>query len=272
MLAPCPYRSFASLFLVCFMAGPLTAAAHEYWIEPARFRVEAGSPIFADLKVGQDFKGDVYPYIPGQSNGAWIVDADGKRPSSARVGDIPAFNETARAPGLHILAYYSTPYRLTYTEPGKFAAFLENQGLDWVLAEHLRRGLPETGFDEAFSRCAKALVQSGDAGGGDVVIGMPLELVAKANPYALPATASVLPVTLLWQGTPLANAQITVFRNKDGLDVTKVQTGPDGGASIPLGGGGKFLLSAVHMIPWDEQASDAWHSYWASLTFEIAAP
>ena len=99
---------------------------------------------------------------------------------------------------------------------------------------------------------------------------MPLELVAKTNPYALPPSAPLLPVTLLWQDEPLADAQITVFRNNDGLEVTKVRTGPDGGASIPLGGGGHFLLNAIHIIPWDELPDDAWHSYWASMTFEIS--
>ena len=259
------------LWLASLMVMPLTAAAHEYWIEPVQFQVNAGGHIVANLKVGQNFKGNVYPYIPGQSKGAWIVDADGKRLSSARVGDIPAFKETPGPPGLHILAYYSMPYRLTYTEPGKFAHFLEAAGLEWALVEHRQRGLPEIGFVEVFSRCAKALVQNGIGGGDDEVIGMPIELVANENPYDLSPTASALAVTLLWQGAPLANAQITVFRDKGGLDVTKVRTGPDGVALAPLGGGGKFLLNAVHIIPWDEQPKDEWHSYWASLTFEISA-
>jgi uncharacterized GH25 family protein len=249
---------------------PVTVGAHEYWIEPAEFRVDAGGDIRADLKVGEDFKGNVNPYIPSFSLGAWVVDSDGLRDASSSMGDIPAFTEAVRAPGLQVLAYYSKPARLTYTEPGKFARFLAGKGLDWALDEHRARGLPETGFVEAFSRCAKAFVQSGASGGEDVFIGLPLELVAGANPYTLPAAASAFPVTLLWQGEPLADAQIAVFRENDGLEVTKVRTDTDGKASIPLGAGGKFLLNAVHIIPWDKKPDDAWHSYWASLTFEIA--
>ena len=260
-----------TLFLVRLIVAPLTAGAHEFWIEPVRFRVDTGSEIVADLKRGQDFKGDALPYLPNNSKEAWVVDLDGKRPPRQRIGDIPAFREAPDRSGLHILAYYSTPSRLTYKEPGKFARFLENKGLGRVLREHRERGLPETGFSEAYSRCAKALVQSGDGGGGDVEIGMPIELVTKANPYALPAAETALPVALLWQGEPLANAQITVFREKDGLEVTKVRTGPNGDASIPLHDGGRFLLNAVHIIPWNEKPKDAWHSYWASLTFEISA-
>ncbi len=264
-----PRRFLGTLLLLCLTVAPLTAAAHEFWIEPARFRIESGGDIVADLKIGQDFKGDAHPYLPSRTKEAWVVDRDGKRPSRARVGDIPAFKEASGRSGLHILAYHSTPHRLTYTKPGKFERFLENQGLGWALTEHRKRGLKKIGFSEAYSRCAKALVQSGDGGGTDVVIGMPIELVAKANPYALRAAA--LPVTLLWRGEPLANTQITVFREKDGLEVTKVRTGTNGDATIPLGDGGRFLLNAVHIIPWHEKPKDAWHSYWASLTFEISA-
>lgn len=259
--------------VVCalLVMAPLIGGAHEYWIEPAEFRVEPGGPILADLKVGENFEGKVNPYHPNYSFGAWVVDGGELRNASSSTGDIPAFTEVAGGPGLHILAYYSRPARLTYTELGKFARFLAGKGLDWAIEEHRKRGLPETGFVEAFSRCAKALVQAGAGGGEDAFVGLPLELVAGANPYDLPAGTAALPVTLLWQGEPLVNAQIAIFRDKDGVEVTKVQTDAEGKASIPLGAGGKFLLNAVHIIPWDKQPDDAWHSYWASLTFEISS-
>lgn len=260
-------RLFGLILVVYALAA--AADAHEYWIEPLQFRLAAGKDIVANLRLGEEFKGNIHPFIPQRSLGTWLVNADGTRPWGARIGDIPAVREAPGPPGLHVLAYHSTAARLSYTEAGKFADFLDKNGLAWALEEHQRRGLPETGFDEAYSRCAKALIQSGDGEGDDAVIGMPLELVAGANPYTLPPDASVLPVTLLWQGEPLADAQITVFRDRDGVGVEKVRTGPNGAASIPLGDGGRFLLNAIHIIPWDEMPADAWHSYWASLTFEI---
>jgi len=264
-------RLFRGLFiLLCVVAPPMAAAAHEFWIDPVQFRLEASEEITANLRIGQEFKGDAYPFLPARSKGTWTVDADGMRPWRAQIGDMPAVNEAPGPSGLHVLSYYSTPSRLTYSEPGKFAKFLDESGLNWALEEHRQRGFEEVGFDEAFTRCAKALVQSGEGDGEDVIIGMPIELVANANPYELTLTDAVMPVMLLWQGEPLADAQITVFRLKDELDITEVQTGPDGGALIPLAGGGKFLLNAVHIIPWDEQPDDVWHSYWASLTFEIS--
>lgn len=267
---PTPRRLICVALLSYALSGPTVAAAHEYWIEPLFHRVAAGEAIVANLRLGEQFKGDLYPFIPQKSLGTWLVDGDGARPWGSRIGDIPAFRETPARPGLHVLAYYSTASRLHYGDPGKFRSFLENEGLAWVLEEHRQRGFAEIGFDEAFSRCAKALVQVGDgSAGSDAAIGLPLELIANANPYALEAGAPVLPVTLLWQGAPLADAQITVFRDLDGVAETKVRTTPDGTADIPLGPGGKFLLNAVHMIPWDERPLDAWHSYWASLTFEF---
>ena len=271
MLVQSRYRRLGPLGLILLVAMMSPAWAHEYWIEPTQFRLEAGANIVAHLKLGQTFKGEVYPFIPQLAKEAWLIDANGRRATTSRIGAIPAFSEGAGPPGLHIVTYHSTPSRLSYSEPGKFADFLAAEGLEWAGAEHRARGLPETGFDEAFTRCAKALVHSGGGGGDDKAIGMPLELVARTSPYALPADAATLPVVLLWQGAPLADAQIKVFRRQGEVTVTTVRTGPDGAASIPLDDGGTFLLNAVHLIPWDEQPDDAWHSYWASLTFEIGA-
>lgn len=263
-------RRIVRILLVASISvwGP-AAAAHEYWIDPVEFRLPAGEAILGDLRLGEDFKGSRYPYLPQKSVGAWIVDGDGKRPWRAFTGDLPALSEKPGPEGLHVIAYHSTASRLTYSESGKFAKFVDGQGLDGVLEAHRERGLAETGFDEAYTRCAKALVQSGGGGGDDAPVGLPLELVAGANPYELPDDATELPVSLLWQGSPLADAQITIFRKGEDVEQTTVRTDADGRAVIPLGTGGRFLLNAVHMIPWDEKPKDAWHSYWASLTFAI---
>jgi hypothetical protein len=140
-----------------------------------------------------------------------------------------------------------------------------------VPAAHKARGLPDGGFAEEYIRCAKALVQVGEpsAAQEDVATGLPLELIASRNPYAHGGLAE-LPVTLLWQGKPIADVQIRTFRD-DGATVTESTTRTDaaGGAVVPVQGGGKFLLNAVYMQVAPPDRNAAWESYWASLTFEI---
>jgi hypothetical protein len=139
------------------------------------------------------------------------------------------------------------------------------------VAEHRARGLPERDFSETYVRCAKALIQVGPVRDEDRdrPVGLPLELVALANPYAGPLPDG-LPVRLFWKGAPLADTQIAVFRESGGsVGRTVTRTGEDGVASIPVDGRGRFLLNAVRLDPADPNTGDEWHSHWASLTFAV---
>jgi len=49
------------LLLAVIIAGPIYA--HEFWISPVEFQVDAGSPIAAHFRVGQGFKGGSHSYL-----------------------------------------------------------------------------------------------------------------------------------------------------------------------------------------------------------------
>jgi uncharacterized GH25 family protein len=250
------------------------AGAHEYWIEPEGFRLDGPGNITARIRIGENFKGNEQPYLSSRFVKALIAQAGTTSPVTGHEGDMPALKTKAIGAGVNVLAVSTNPHFLTYDSAEKFQTFLANQGLDGVLAAHRKRGLPDQGFAEAYSRYAKALVQVRGAGGGDMagdtVTGLKLELVALRNPYRLkPQTRSHLPVKLLWQGQPLAGAQIKLFRFKQTLTITRLRTDASGHAKVPLGPGGRFLLSAVRMTPWTRNKKAVWHSHWASLTFRV---
>lgn len=230
------------------------ALAHEYWIEPLQYRVEAGAEIQARLKVGQNFAGDNLPFLPDRMEEAGITSKAGTAPLSGMIGDLPAISETAGPAGLHVIHYYSRPSTLTHADFGRFEKFVREAGDETILALHKARKLPQTGFIEAYSRCAKALVQVGAGNqGADSLTGMPLELLAEKNPYGL-AAGSDLPVRLYWLGEPLAAAQITIFQNEDDVQITTIRTDGNGRAQIPLVRG-TVLLDAVRIIPRDDQST-----------------
>lgn len=255
---------FAALAATLLFQAP--ASAHEYWIEPLRFRLEPGGALTANLRLGQQFRGDRMPYVDARI--ARLED-DGAKIAGI-LGDIPAIRLADMTPGLHHLVYQSTAERLTWTEWDKFAAFVNDHGLGWVLDRHRARGLPDTGFVEAYTRCAKSLVQVGPVAGADRVVGMPAELVAETNPYTL-AVGDTLPVRVLWRGKPAAGSHVRVFRREhtDAV-VTDVVADGDGIARVPLNGPGVYLLNGVLMVEGSEKPDDKWHSFWASLTFEVA--
>ena len=262
---------WASLYLLLLL--PLSAIAHEFWIEPTRYKLEPSEKIVANLRVGQYFKGNTFSFVPEKFVEFSVIDSSGKRPIDGRLGDLPAVNEPTIKTGLHVLLHHSTVNTLTYTDFAKFERFARKEGNAWLLDAHNQRGLPRKDVTEAYTRYAKALVLVGDGEGRDEWAGMPLEIVAETNPYA-DSSSGTISVRLLWNGQGMAGKQISIFRKHGGCEAkrTAVLTDTDGRASIPREPGGRFLLNSVHVVEPPAASKNTramWQSFWASTTFEL---
>ncbi len=263
------------IFLAIALSAPNAAPAHESWIEPLDYSVQVGDRMQAHLKVGQNFKGNTFAYLPSLFKFFDMVDSKGRRPVEGRQGDTPAVTFTAENDGLLVMSFRSTTNLLTYTEWVKFADFVKAHKLDWVIDKHRERGLPETNFVEGYFRFSKTLVKIGQGQGQDVNTGMPFELVALTNPYATPAPQEMR-FQLYWQNQPFANSLVNVFRRpNDGSDTIKTTLSSDanGIVTVPVEGGGEYLVNSVHMIEptadFNAQTRAVWVSLWASETFRI---
>jgi uncharacterized GH25 family protein len=247
------------------------AYAHEFWIEPTAHQVETGDQVLVDLRVGQMLDGRSYPYLSHKFSSYTVSDQTGSRDLLGNEGDIPSISYEAAAPGLHIISYHAVAERITFDEFQLFAEYVEEEGHGTAIRRHRERGLPETGFVEGYTRNAKALIQVGpaDPTDKDRATGMPFELIALENPYA--AKGKNLRVALRWNGEPAAGFQVAVFRKTGPGNVERVpvRTDADGVATIPLAGGGRFLLSAIYLEESPPAAGETWTSTWASLTFEL---
>lgn len=268
-------RILKSAIIAAFILVALPANAHEFWLGPLDYTLESGEFLQVEIRVGQDFKGNEFSFNPNQFFDYSITDSSGKNPIEGRLGDLPSVDMVPPNEGLVVLNHFSTTQLLTYTEDGKFEAFLESAGLDWVLEKHLERGLPLFDFKEGYTRFAKSLIAVGDGSGRDIPTGMPLELVAQANPYTDDLTNG-LPVRLLFNGQGLPRIKVKIFRLlPDGVTVENsyVHTNTSGLAVISVSDKGVYLINAVHMISTTEDEFErteaVWHSLWASMTFEI---
>lgn len=272
MLSRRTNRPLVAAVLTCaaFCQGTV-ARAHEFWIEPAAFRPATGTSLPVKLRVGEDFKGTSQPLVPG-----WIVDfsvssSAGREPVKGFAGDDPAATLPMKTPGLRLLGYHSTRFFVDL-EAGKFDQYLQDEGLESVRALRRQRGEEKANGREYYSRCAKSLVSVGDGHGTgfDKVLGYPLELIPRANPYAL-APGKSLPLLLTYQGKPLGGALVVAFTADQPARRFKARTGRDGTVTLPLDRSGRWLVKAVHMIelPDSDPAAD-WESFWASMTFEVA--
>ena len=263
---PGPISAFIAFFLI---ASP-PPAAHEFWLEASDYKPGKGDHIAVTHFVGQNFKGESFPFVGNWFQRYVLADEANVHDVEGVDGNDPALKLTMDEPGLKILAYQSNPNAITFEKWAKFEKYLKDEGLERFEAQHRNAGKPQTGIREFYTRYAKALIGVEGGKGNDRAIGLPLELVALANPYELGA-GERLPVRVLIEGKPLAGVLIKVFNKTTPDKPERVRTDADGRADIPLAGPGVYLLNAVHMMeplgsPTAEKAYH-WRSLWASLTF-----
>lgn len=262
------------LLSVLFLAvwHPVETAAHEFWIDPINHILETGETLEANLKVGQNYAGTVFPLLPGRLARFTVAGPSGTRDVTGTIGDVPAARLPGLPDGLHVLAYESTTDRLKFDDWDLFRSYVAYEGNDWAIDAHLSADLPKTGFTEGYRRYAKALVQIGRPNTAESLPGpqgLQIELVVLASPFTLPPDQTGIPVQLLWQDAPLSGQQINVFHMAESVTLTSVKTDTQGRAMIPVDRVGRYLINAVYMELHKAGAPVVWNSHWASLTFQI---
>lgn len=264
----------AILFLACL---PL-AQAHDFWLEPSSFAPKVGHKLELQLLVGERFTGDRVQRNEERILAFVAVGATATQGELEKVlgfdGKTPAGIHRPRNPGLLMVGYQSNGMRIEI-EAEKFDSYLVEEGLDDAAAERKRRGEGGRKGLEVYARCAKSmLVVQGDVpltseqwAGWDRQLGFPLEIVPEINPCLLAKDAD-LPVRVLFQGAPLANALVGCMPRKDAMQETRVRTDAEGRVRFRPKMGGVHLLRVAHMVRAPDGADHDWRSQWASLTFE----
>lgn len=263
-MADHPMRALSLVSL--FVLAPVVLA-HDFWIEPSTFTPDAGAAVAVRLRVGENHRGETITRRPADRLVRFEVRTPaGTMPVGGAAGADPA-GSVRLEPGLGVIVYQSKPVFLQLSE-ARLRRYLAEEGLEHIHDVRARSPYAEMPWRELFSRNAKALVCSGLSCGGDQIAGLPLELVAEENPYALRAGA-MLPVRLLHEGQPLANA-LVVFIPKDAPERRiALRSDANGRVEARLDSAGAWLVKAVHVAPASNDPRAQWQSLWASLTFEL---
>jgi len=260
-------RLSLALLAAGLAAGP--ARGHDMWIAPSSFTPAAGELVRIHLRVGHPAQG-VEPVVrqPQRIARFALLGPAGEALVLGQDGTEPAGLARPVAAGLHLLAYESS-HALSELPAERFEAYLIEEGLERISALRVERGQTAAGGRERYSRGLKALLAvGGSAAGADRPLGLPFELVAEANPYAL-ASGAALAVSALFRGEPVAGILVEAARLDGTGRAIHARTGPDGRASLRLGEAGDWMLAAVHMVEAPEGSGVEWESFWASLTFAL---
>ena len=253
--------------------GAWSVQAHEFWFMPEDFTISEGAQVRANLRNGSHMVGVDLPYLAENLPRYEVVLGDTVTPIVARMGDFPAVDQAVAGTGLAILVAETIDLLVAYDDFTKFQAFAEHKAMPQIITQHAERGLPETGFKEAFRRYTKSLVAIGDGAGSDRAVGLRIEIVALANPYTDDMTGG-MPLQVLMDGKPRVNAQLLLFATAADGTVTETPfvTDADGQVIVPAKPGTTYLADSVDIFALpnnDVVAGPVWHSDWASLTFMV---
>lgn len=255
------------------MLAATPAGAHDYWLEFHPAAPAAGGELAAALWLGEDF-------VPEAQTAIQDARAVSLRHLTrfrdldllprARQGVAPLLRLGLAAPGGHLLALERDTTRVQL-RARRFNRYLEDEGLRGALAERKRSGELWRRGTERYQRYLKAFVQVGDAPDAisTRVLGHRLEVVPERD-LATVRVGERLGVRVLFEGRPLAGAQVEVFARAAGA--------PQGQAGVTDAGGraeftvhepGTWLVRTVHMqrcVGCEVQ----WESFWAAYSFALA--
>lgn len=258
--------------ILSFAAGSV-AAAHDFWVQPARFWTAPNSVVPISLQVGHGrdrtrWDSDIRRITAFRSVGPdGVKDRKPELRGGAMDGDHPVKFGPA---GAYIL-YLTTDHAQSELPSLRFNDYAKTEGLTAALAERDRSGQSEKPGRELYTRRAKVLVQVGDVAPTPDPkvtrpVGLSLEIVPAVNPYD-PNAGSALPVRILYDGKPLAGA--TVKLNNLDFDFRPIEiqiSDAAGRAVFKMPKAGVWQLNVIWSKPIKDRKAD-FETTFSSLTF-----
>lgn len=256
-----------SLFAFCWLWSA-HALAHDQWLLPEQFRAAPNAPVPVRLYVGERFEPEEerpYERAKFQSIDAFsragklaLASSENQKPLLSIATDSTVLIAAEKAPQTIIL------------EPSRFDAYLHEEGLDAIVNDRATRNEKHLAGRERYTRYLKTVVRRG-SGSEEVVrrtVGQKLEIVLDRDPAGLGWGAD-LPIHILFEGKPLANATVESFA-RDGTSFTQKRRTDASGATSFVAFPGQWHVRLVHMRRCTATCNDVdWESFWASYTFEV---
>jgi uncharacterized GH25 family protein len=268
-------RRIATMTTALLLASALAAAAHDLFVQPARFfvgenadvvvRVLNGTFSKSENSITRDRLADVSVVSP---NGRQRVDTA----AWSAAGDTSRFTVRTGAAGTYVVGVSTRP-NVIALEAKDFNQYLREDGVPDVLAARDRSGELDRPARERYAKHVKALLQVGGVRSDHFTteLGYPAELVPVENPYAL-RVGGALRVRTLVDGRPVRN-QYVLFggRTPGGARIAQRSTrsNADGIARVPLRARGTWYVKFINMARLEGDAAVDYESKWATLTFQV---
>jgi Domain of unknown function (DUF4198) len=173
-------------FSLIFLTILQTGLAHEFWLMPGRFRVPVGACGPVKFWVGENFQGEDWGNKKERTLQVthWAPQGPTDLTAPATASDSNNLVVEFKTPGTHLITLRSKNSAIEL-EADKFNVYLEEDGIEDILAQRQQNPQPSRKVRELYQRCAKTLLQVGGQNDDNHqrITGMPLEIVPLDNPY-----------------------------------------------------------------------------------------
>jgi uncharacterized GH25 family protein len=267
--------------LVFGLMGSLSAAAHDFWIQPDEFWVQPQARAPLTLQIGHGPLRQRSPirlrritrFEAIAPDGATIDLRERLHPGNGTEDGELRFEHA----GTYVLVLETDNGAQSHLPAIRFNDYAKIEGLSPALEQRRRDGRMNADGSESYSRRTKAIVQVGQPGAASQAhvvtpLGLPLEIVPERSPYAEPRS-SVLPVRVIYQGRPLAAAlvKLTDLQQDEEPFETRL-TDAAGRAVFTMPSAGSWLLNVIWTQPLPRSAETDFDTIFASLSFGFPAP
>ena len=273
-----PFRQLtAAAILTAALFVPVAAVAHDFWLQPNNFQLAPGATTTMTIQVGHGVNrqkslitADRVTRFDSFSTGSHLDRRPELKLGDANVDTTLHFPRT----GLQLLVFETNG---TYSDlPDiRFNDYITFEGMTPALDLRHNTNTTATDGKEVYSRRAKALIQVGPYNKSDDAvatrpIGMSLEIVPLANPYA-PGFTGKLPVRIYYYGKALPGA--TVMMNNlqfDDRPTEIVKSDAAGNATMTIPRLGEWQVNVVWTRPIANDPKADYETMFSSLTFGYA--
>ncbi len=259
-------------FMIATILSPEAATAHDFWIQPRDFAADVNTAIPLTIEVGHGpFRQRWSAAIDRVATFSTVGSAGTKDIHAALVppGGLADANISFSQPGTYLVVLETN--RAASDLPAiRFNDYLKAEGIAPAIAARAAAKATDTPGRELYSRRAKAIVRIGTAGAAQPQVtrpvGMTLEIVPGRDPTA-PDFDMMLPVTILYEGRPLAGAFVKLSNlDFDARPVATAISDVHGGAVFRVPFKGLWQMNVVWTKPIKDPKAD-FDTVFSSLTF-----
>jgi uncharacterized GH25 family protein len=251
----------------------LPARAHDFWLQPGRFKISPGASTPLTLQVGHGTARQRSKIPLRRISRFAAIGADGAvvdlrptlHPGGATDDGVLALAQA----GTHLLLLETDNKAQSHLPALRFNDYLRAEGLAPAQAERERSKSTSRDGSENYSRCAKVIVQVGQDVSGRVTVpvGLPLEIVPGLHPHA-PQQSGRFPIEVLYFGKPLAGATIKLTNLDHDAEPfeTHVSDG-HGRAGFSMPQSGRWMMNVVWTKARPRGSDTDFETIFSSLSF-----